>query len=344
MKFLIGSKKVFDDFLINIKSNDKIGIIAHNDLDGVASAVLITKILENKLNKKIDFLKFTSYSKGMFDRIIKEMRKKKITKAFLLDVGADNADFEGFNKLRKEFKVLFIDHHLINPKLKNNTNIIKTPAHDCVAISVYRLGEKYLKGWDWLACSAIISDIAYKDRNNFLFVKRRYLDVKKQTIHQSRPGRLSNKISSAICYYNKEMQKAYNSLINENLKELEGPARIIRKEVNKIIADFKKNAEYLPDKEIYLFFTRPKYDVSSEASTIIGFEKPKNTIIIISDRGKNVLKINARNQSKRKNMAELMKKGIAGLKNAVAGGHIPAAGATIMKKDLERFKKNILSK
>jgi len=42
-------------------------------------------------------------------------------------------------------------------------------------------------------------------------------------------------------------------------------------------------------------------------------------------------------------MNKLMKKGTEGLENATGGGHIPAAGGRFMKKDLQKFKENILS-
>ncbi len=38
----------------------------------------------------------------------------------------------------------------------------------------------------------------------------------------------------------------------------------------------------------------------------------------------------------------LMRKSAEGLKNAMAGWHVPVAGATIIKKDLEKFKQNLL--
>ena len=43
-------------------------------------------------------------------------------------------------------------------------------------------------------------------------------------------------------------------------------------------------------------------------------------------------------------MNKLMKKGVSGLENATGGGHVPAAGGRFMKKDLEKFKENILAK
>jgi len=45
--------------------------------------------------------------------------------------------------------------------------------------------------------------------------------------------------------------------------------------------------------------------------------------------------------TKKIDMAQLLKIGIKNLKNASAGGHIPAAGATIQSKDINQFKRNI---
>ena len=53
MIFLQGSKKEFFDF---ISKEDKIGILTHNDLDGIASAIFLEEILNIK-NLKVDFIK-----------------------------------------------------------------------------------------------------------------------------------------------------------------------------------------------------------------------------------------------------------------------------------------------
>jgi len=55
-----------------------------------------------------------------------------------------------------------------------------------------------------------------------------------------------------------------------------------------------------------------------------------------------LVKISARNQLDGADMNSLLKKGIAGLENAIAGGHKKASGASIMAKDLGKFKENIL--
>ena len=38
----------------------------------------------------------------------------------------------------------------------------------------------------------------------------------------------------------------------------------------------------------------------------------------------------------------LMKEGIKGLENATGGGHVHASAAKFLKKDLEKFKENLL--
>ena len=69
-------------------------------------------------------------------------------------------------------------------------------------------------------------------------------------------------------------------------------------------------------------------------------ELDKSFVIIAL--GKTGLKLSARNQSKKQDMAALLKKGIQGLKDAVAGGHIPAAGGSCLREDLAKFKENLL--
>ncbi len=41
-------------------------------------------------------------------------------------------------------------------------------------------------------------------------------------------------------------------------------------------------------------------------------------------------------------MNALVQKGIKGLKDAVVGGHLRAAGGSIRKKDIDKFKENLL--
>jgi len=55
------------------------------------------------------------------------------------------------------------------------------------------------------------------------------------------------------------------------------------------------------------------------------------------------LKISARNQKGKRDMNKLLGESVKGLEEATGGGHPKAAGGTFLKKDLEKFKQNILN-
>ncbi|MFA6974209.1 MAG: DHH family phosphoesterase [Parcubacteria group bacterium] len=140
MKFILGSEKDFSDFVDLINKEDRVGIITHTDLDGVASAIFLEKILESK-GIKVSKILFLKYELGMFDNPILLLKQNKISKLFLTDMNADEADLLGFEKLRKTFDCFLIDHHPINDNLINRKNIIKNETNDCSAFVLYNLAK-----------------------------------------------------------------------------------------------------------------------------------------------------------------------------------------------------------
>ena len=95
MKYLLGSKEEFWKFVDSISEGDKVGIITHTDLDGIASALFLEEILDSK-GIKIRELYFIPYKLGMFNKIVPDIKEKNITKLFLTDMYADGTDPEGF--------------------------------------------------------------------------------------------------------------------------------------------------------------------------------------------------------------------------------------------------------
>src|SRR3989344_4501854 len=112
MKFIIGEKKEFLDFVNSISKEDNIAIISHTDLDGVASAILLEEILKTKgLLESIKLKKFIDYKKRIFQLILHELKEKKISSVFITDMNPENVDSEGFEAFREKFRVFSIDHH-----------------------------------------------------------------------------------------------------------------------------------------------------------------------------------------------------------------------------------------
>ena len=60
MEYLVGNKQIFIDYLNKLEKKDKIAVITHIDLDGIASAILINEILKQK-KLKINSLSFINY-------------------------------------------------------------------------------------------------------------------------------------------------------------------------------------------------------------------------------------------------------------------------------------------
>jgi single-stranded DNA-specific DHH superfamily exonuclease len=346
MKFLSGSKKEFLDFLEGISQKDRVAILSHNDLDGIASAVFLEEILKSK-GIRHSLKKFLDYKNGMFMEITHELDKKNINKIFILDIAADQTDSKGFEKLRKKFDVFLIDHHPMNPRLRNKQRILKTESSDCASFIIYELGDNLFdrKKWAWLISSAMISDMSYKKRENLEFIKRLCPDITSKDIFDSYPGKIENIISFALIYYkskNLNLNKVYLKIKNKKIRELSRYSGVIKKEINKNLSNFRKKSEFYPEKKIYFFTFNSKFDIGAILSTLISLEDDKGIFIITRNSGE-FITIHARNQSKNEDMGKLLKKGIEGLKNSNAGGHAAAAGGRIMKKDFKKFKENILN-
>jgi len=346
MKYLIGNKDVFFEFLNSIKPEDKVGILTHNDLDGIMSARLIEVVLKTK-GKEIDLLDFLQYKKGMFEGPTSKMKEKGITKLFVTDIYADGTDLEGFGKLREDFDVLLIDHHPVKEELKDTKNVIKTETADCCTFVIYNLVKDLIEGdWNELVCATMISEVSYKNPDNLKFIQSIYPELTLDNIRESKCAKLSNKIGGSLIYLGSEkdgIKKIYDLIKEDNLEKLGEYNDVIEKEISKFLEKFKKEAEFYPEKNIYYFYAAPNYNITSVISTIVSFEKMNQTVVIVAPIGDpNYLKLSARNQGKEEDMSALLNKGIEGLENASAGGHKPAAGGRIMKKDLEKFKENLL--
>jgi len=343
IEYLIGKEQDFYDFLDRITKKDKVAIVSHIDLDGIASAIFLQEILKSK-GIKPKILEFTEVGSGAFSKLPKKFKKKKITKIFMSDI-AEESDYTNFEKLKNEFFIFLIDHHPSENKTQNN--VLKTKTEHCAAWTIYNLGQKItdFSKWKNLVCATMIVEFSYNDENNFNFLKSNFPDLTKEDVMNSEVGRLSNLFSSAIIYLKNNLKKAFNLISKDKFKKLEKFNNIIQREFQLVVEKFGKEAEFYPDKNAYFFYYNPRFPIGSAVITYLSVQQSDKTFFIASDvkDDKNFVKVSSRNQSGKVNLNELMKKGIAGLENASAGGHIMASAGRFLKKDLEKFKQNILA-
>jgi single-stranded DNA-specific DHH superfamily exonuclease len=343
MEYLIGKKEYFLDYLNRLSKKDKVGIVSHADLDGIASAILADEVLREK-KIKIKGLEFINYGKGMFGKIQKKFAKKKINKILIFDINIES-DYEAFKNLEKKFDIFVVDHH--PSEIQSQDNIIKTNTVDCATFAIFDLckNDFNLSKLEWLVCATMIAEFSFKKEENFQFIKKNYPSIKLEEINNSEPAKIAKGISPAIDYFSKKEKKVFDLLKKGKLKKLKKYEKIIEKEVKLNVEKFLKEAEFYPEKNIYFYYSHLKFGISSAITTQLSIKEPDKTFIFVSDINDKpeFLKASARNSNSKEDMNKLMQKAVVGLEHATGGGHIPAAGGSFLKKDLEKFKQNILS-
>jgi single-stranded DNA-specific DHH superfamily exonuclease len=342
-KFLIGSEKDFHNFVSSISKNEKIGIVTHTDLDGIASAIFLQKILESK-NLKIDFIEFLDYGSGALKGIL----KKDFDILFFSDCNVDMY-LEDFEKLRENKKVFVIDHHPLNEDLKDLNNILKTPYEYCSSHCLFDLAKDYFdtNSWKWLVCASIIADYTWdKADENFELIKSIYPDVKKDSsIWNSEPGKIGKLIGGALIYFSSDYKKVYDLVLNKDFSKLEDANNFVQEEVSFWLEKAKEESEYFEKEKFRFYFMNPKYNVVSIIASIFSDTCFKGDVVIfVSDilSREGFVKVSAREQTGRVDLGKLLRKCVDGFENASAGGHPRASAGNFPKKYLEEFKRRLL--
>ncbi len=340
-------KTKFFNFLNKIGQNDKkIGIVSHaNCIDGLASAVFMVEILKNKYPLIETNVFFIAYTAGVLDKISDNFKNNNIKKVFVLDLNVDVTLFDEFENFRKRFEVCFIDHHPLSDKLIIDENIIKTESHDCTSLTLFIFGDKIIeyKEWSWLACVAAISEFSHKNEDNLKLIKSYYPSFDINNIEDSDIFKIVNKIGSLVIYYSKDSFKAYEILLNKENDKIENIHNEVASEMERCLKDFDDNAENCFDGHLYFYFFSSKFPLGSKLSSILSVRHKWSTIVIFSETDINKIKVSARNNSDSLvySMNDMLKAGISGLDNALAGGHAAASGATFLRKDIDRFKEQV---
>jgi single-stranded DNA-specific DHH superfamily exonuclease len=341
MNYLLGSEKDFHGFVNSISKEDKIGIVTHTDLDGIASGIFLQKILESK-DLKIEFIEFLDYSSDALQKV----SEKDYDKLFLTDWSADNFQ-EGLEELRKKGDVLVFDHHPLNKDLENKKGIIKTESKYCSAHALFDLAKNYFntKDWEWLVCSAIILDYCFIEEKNFNFIKSIYPEIDKEDVWSSEPGKMGKRIANALIFYKKNKKEVYDLVLEKKVDLLGDASKIISNEIVFWVDKFKEEAEYFFEKKLYFYYATPKYGMASAVVSIVSQQEfPMSTSIFVYDdkNREGFIKMSARNQTGNVKLGEVLKKCVEGFEDSNAGGHDRAAAGGFPKKYLEEFKERLL--
>ncbi|MBU4086756.1 MAG: hypothetical protein KKB21_04240, partial [Nanoarchaeota archaeon] len=333
MNFLAGDEKRFYEFMSGLDETDKIAVIAHDDGDGLGSAVIASKIIG-----KVDYLKFYDFIPGSFLPMLEEMKRKKINKIFFLDMSLPENELLEISKFAG---VVIIDHHPFSKDL-NSENVIflKVESKYPACYLCYYLFSKIQQVPEWIAEIGTLSDTAYKyskeEISNF------YRDFGFSEIDNLWEKTFD--LILALVYFSGKTKNIYDLLMKSSgFSELEigEYSEIVRKELENQIKEYEKKKEE-HDGLIFYYF-EPSFAIKSLIINKLSAENYEKTLVFAQKSGnEDSLEISSRSQSGKVNCPELLKKALMGIPNSNAGGHYNAAGGRIPTEYLGKFKENLL--
>ena len=323
------NKKEAKEFLKNINSNDKVAIIHDNDEDGFMSAIL----LYNLCKRKSTIAKTFAFIRGKSS--LEKYKLKRFNKILIADL-APNLINKELTKIKNK-KIWYTDHHKKDVRIPKNILEYRTKSEISSAKAIFEL----TRGTPLQEAIANSVDMGIKQKNNKKIILKYLKKIKYSP--QKWNKNILYPIARTIIYFEKNPRRAFNKLRRINtIKDIKILRKYDKKVGNEIKRQIKKYNNYHEKiNKINLFHFNPKYPIKSAIVNEISTKKPKQTFIFITPKSKNTYSISARNQTGKVDMIKLLKKATKNLKDTTAGGHVPAAGGIIQKKDLQKFKDNL---
>ncbi len=350
------------DYLKKIDEDHKVTIIHHWDMDGVSSAAIVSKILEEERNspaQEVTIPAERSYHLTDKDREILEDTDKLIVLDF-------NLQAEELESLEDDFSldVLVVDHHtfdrepgvkFVNPRTEQSDVYIP-----CSKICLEIAEEFGIKDdVRWIAGLGIIQDFGV-DSSPKVFEKleknyKMYLPEElsqHELAKNCEYGRYSSVLNIKPYRDSKHYSKlAYQALMNsKGLKELEAQEEYrkvyevyleTQEEFTDAVRNYEEEREIDREKMIIFFELDSDFHITSSIATNMSTKTPDWVHLVIQKSEE--INISARCQSGRVDLGELMQEALpeeALEEGAEAGGHEKAAGASFHKEYLDEFKQN----
>lgn len=351
------------DFLKSCNPEETIVVYHKGCGDGIAASAILGRFF--KKTKGAGPKKFIAISYDEdFAMFVKKILAQNIKNVIFADLSLDK--FPGLlMELAKKFRILILDHHtLVNDMNKHGILHIHPDfiskiqsAKYCGAKITYDICSKAenMSDVNWLAAVGIIHDIGSAEWKDFLDeVYAKYPELKSgYDVYgfDSKLGELTSLISASKVGVAKEIRTINLCINTENpidilemrsdlAKELKYWKEKMDKEINNYVQNWKTLGRIYNDLKFAIVEIKTKLPISSTVSTILSLKNPDYIFCIYKLKGR-VVDISFRAQGNRINCAKLAQESTKGFEFGSGGGHPPAAGARVLKKDFERFKRQL---
>jgi single-stranded DNA-specific DHH superfamily exonuclease len=343
----------FRKFVSAIRKRDRVAVVYHPDADGFSSAFIISEALKRLRGKRPELI-FCQRRRHVeiVGRTVKKLKDAKINYLITVDLCVDQKP-ENIRKVEKFAKILVIDHHKVYEDLSSeNTVFIKAAGISAKDGSRYPASKlSYdlfsrvvdIRDIAWVAAVGIMGDKAEVVWKGFIrtAIKRAGINMEKLL-----------KIKRCIDAFEALSTEGFRELMIE-FKKAKTPeallsnkcikcSGVLEEKISKLVAEAEQKAELYPEIELMFFRFSDRLNMKSALVNELSRMHGKRTIVVVEDKGSAYLGISARRGDFRVKTNELLEKATAGLKGATGGGHIPAAGGRIRRKDFAAFRKNVL--
>lgn len=319
------------DFLENVSKADRVGILTHDDMDGMASGVLFYDYCKQKGCNDIKHFSFT-IGKTKVSGLNLEDR----TKLLVADV-APNLIYPDLNDVK--IPVMYTDHHNSENLIFNeNIRELRTSSQGYIPSS--RTVFELCGGKDWMSLIGVLSDFGDKYLENKTFVEDILKNYGKSVSEFGRE--FVYPAANFLVYFENDLDRAFNFLTN--IKDLGGFSRlrpfsiVIEEELKRAEQDFDKNNEKFG--QIRFYALESPYNIKTAFINKISSLNPGGVYVLGGKFG-DTMGISARNQARIYDMRKLLKDCTAGMERVSSGGHTSAAGTKFDISQLGRFKDNL---
>lgn len=342
MKLEVGSEKRFFEFMQKLNDKDKIALISHTDLDGLAAAKVANFVIDADIVK---LLGYTDLNLGL----VEELREGGVNKIIFTDLYIKDAEF--LKELEKFAEILILDHHLFMQDWNSERTVfVKCEGGFSAGYLCYELFGKIqsLEKLDWVVACCCVSDYCHvKPREWLSGIYEKYGDVLEITEdgYVRKSGKiwdLQYKISLGMIYFRDELEKTLKFVGEEfgDIGEMAKHADEVDDEIKKTMLEFDEKKEEFDDG--YFFEINPVFPITSILSNIVsGKYQDKFIVLTRLDLKSGGYHVSVRRQDKKKSADEFLRQLLKGIDGASGGGHVPAAGGQFPRLEMNEIRRRL---